>query len=105
MKKTFTIKLNGNEFIIESEEKEVKISKDNLELDGKTFFNNFLSDLNVTEKADFVIEKDDSIKENTSDFRIYNQLSTIIEKIKDEINNVFNHRTDEVDDFLNDYEK
>jgi hypothetical protein len=84
--------------------KEVKISKDNLELDGKTFFDNFLSDLNVTEKADFIIEKDDSIKENTSDFRIYKQLSTIIKKIKDEINNVFNHRTDEVDAFLDNYE-
>jgi len=63
-----------------------------------------LKGLDVSEKVEFIVEKDDSIVENTIEYRLYTELSNLIKQIASKINIELNLLTEDVDAFLNDYD-
>lgn len=104
MKKIFTIKADDKNFIITSDTQQFNISKNDLEFKGRDFFDKFLKGLDVSEKVEFIVEKDDSIVENTIEYRLYTELSNLIKQIASKINIELNLLTEDVDAFLNDYD-
>lgn len=104
MTRIFIIKSVTDKYVISSNNNNFEVLKTNLEFNGRDFFTKFLMDLELDEKIIFEVNKDESILDNSNEDRIFKELKSLIEKIANQINIDFNLLTEEIDEFLNDYD-
>lgn len=77
----------------------ISIAKNNLVIDGKQLFDNFITNLDITTKVDFDYIDDLSITDS-NEKRIVNDIKTVLNNIAKNINEKFNLMTDDIDKFL-----
>lgn len=101
MKKVIKIINNDVNLILENESVEIiSIPKDNLTIDGKKLFDNFISKLDITQKVEFDYVYDKPITDSNTK-RITADIELILNSIAQKINDKFKLLTEDVDVFLN----
>jgi len=102
MKKTIEIRATETVFILMFEANEVvSIPKNNLTIDGRTLFDNFISKLDLSTKVEFDFIDDISIDE-PNEKRIVEDIKSIFNGIAQKINEKFNLNSDDGDVFQED---
>lgn len=86
MKKQLMISLNDNNYEIQCKEKKNIISKNILTVSGEDIFNNIFSDVNFDEILEIEYFEDEKTIIDSADKRIVKDIKSIIESIKDKIN-------------------
>ncbi len=86
MKKQLMISLNDNNYEIQCKEKKIIISKNILTVSGEDIFNNIFSDVNFDEILEIEYFEDEKTIIDSADKRIVKDIKSIIESIKDKIN-------------------
>lgn len=96
MKKTLAINEDEKNYsIVETELKIVKISKANMQIDGKLLYENFFKDLVMDEKLEIEVIAGDSLWDNKNSSIVLSRLKEIIDEIVEEINIKFEFKTRE----------
>lgn len=86
MKKQLMISLNDNNYEIQCKEKKIIISKNILTVSGEDIFNNIFLDVNFDEILEIEYFEDEKTIIDSADKRIVKDIKSIIESIKDKIN-------------------
>lgn len=92
MKKQLMISLNDNNYEIQCKEKKIIISKNILTVSGEDIFNNIFSDVNFDEILEIEYFEDEKTIIDSADKRIVKDIKSIIESIKDKINEAITNK-------------
>jgi hypothetical protein len=105
MKKTISFKTSPDQFQLLCEGTEIlSIPKNNLTIDGKKLFDNFVSKLDLSSKIEFDYVDDPAIVDS-NEKRIITDIKSVLNNIVQKINDKFKLLTDDIDEFLEDDSK